>query len=89
MGENQVIGDIQHKLGNSIQDCVTIGGSVLAGVSMECGSCNRSCIVQLKKAQFTSYTDLLGVTFFCPYCGTEGKPQISGRIIDIRSNSPD
>src|SRR5262245_54321815 len=62
---------LKHKLGTSIVDCV-VNSAVLTGISMICGKCRQGCVIHLPRAQFTMPTDLIGKTFFCPYCGAEG-----------------
>lgn len=74
---------VEHQLGDSIQDCV-IGSSVRDGVSMRCGQCRKGCVIELPRGTFTNQSDMQGVTFFCPYCGEQGRPLLPNRIIDIR-----
>lgn len=72
-----------HKIGMSIQDLVTNGGSVLNGLSLTCGSCNGVSLIRAPRGSFTRSSDLPD-KLFCPYCGVEGGPLLSGSIHDTR-----
>lgn len=73
-----------HKLGTTIQDCVSPGGGVADGVSMMCYKCRKHCVIILGRGAMTSPADVSGIKRFCPYCGTEGEIKLTGRVHDCR-----
>ena len=72
-----------HKIGSHIQDLVTSGGGVMTGLSMQCGKCKQECTVQVPRGMFTEQDDMPSI-MYCPYCGKDGRPNLSGRITDSR-----